>query len=155
MNLPGLIDLELFIENHQALLATLGGLSALIFIVSLFSLPWLACRIPADYFTHRERHPTAWRWEHPVLRILLLLGKNLLGLILLVGGFIMLFIPGQGLLTIAMGMLLLDYPGKYQLEKKLIGRPVILRSLNWLRGKRHHPPLQVDDYNGNEEGGER
>ncbi len=139
------MNLETFVENNQALLAGLGGLSVLVFLVSLASLPWLACRIPADYFTHRDRHPTPWRDQHPVLRTLALFGKNLLGIVLLIGGFIMLFIPGQGLLTLAMGMLLLDYPGKYQLEKKLIARPLILRSLNWLRDKRQHPPLQVDD----------
>lgn len=127
------------------LLAALAGISLLVFIISLLSLPILACLIPADYFNYRKRQSNAWQWRRPIFRILLLVGKNLLGLILLVAGFMMLVMPGQGLLTIAMGMLLLDYPGKYQLEKKLIGRPVILRSINWLRRKRYYPPLQVDD----------
>lgn len=145
MNLPDLADLEHFFNHQQEFLTILGGASILVFILSLLSLPWLACRIPAEYFIHRERKPAAWRWQNPVLRLMLLVGKNLLGLILLVGGFIMLFLPGQGLLTLTMGMLLLDYPGKYQLEKKLIGRPVVLRSLNWLRRRHNHPPLAVDE----------
>jgi len=132
-------------DEYQHLLALLGAISVLVFVASLLTLPWLACRIPADYFTHRYRHPSAWHWQHPVLRLLLLLGKNLLGLMLLISGIIMLLTPGQGLLTIAMGVLLLDYPGKYQLERKLIARPLILRGINWLRSKRQHPPLKIED----------
>lgn len=145
MNLPSFGELRHFFEQQQELLALLGGLSALVFIVSLLSLPWLACRIPAEYFVHRERRPSAWHWRNPLLRLMLLIGKNLLGVLLLAGGFLMLFIPGQGLLTLAMGMLLLDYPGKYQLEKRVIGRPIVLRSLNWLRRKHNHPPLEIEE----------
>lgn len=140
-----LADLERLFDQQPEWFAILGAVSALVFIVSLLSLPWLACRIPAGYFIHRERKPAAWRWQNPMLRLMLVIGKNLLGLILLVGGFLMLFMPGQGLLTLAMGMLLLDYPGKYQLERRLIARPMVLRSLNWLRRKRNHPPLEVED----------
>lgn len=131
------------IDNNEALLTCLGILSVLVFVVSLVTLPWLACRIPANYFSYEHRRPTTWRWRHPALRLLMLAGKNLLGLVLLLGGFIMLFIPGQGLLTIAMGMLLLDYPGKYQLERRFIAKPWVLKSLNWLRRHRRHPPLRL------------
>jgi len=72
------------------------------------------------------------------------LGKNLLGLALLCGGLLMLFLPGQGLLTMAVGLLLMDYPGKYALERKIVSRPSILKGMNWLRAKGDHPPIKVE-----------
>jgi len=75
----------------------------------------------------------------------LLIGKNLLGTILLAGGIIMLFMPGQGLLTMAMGLLLLDYPGKFALERRVARQHAVLSGLNWLRAKTGSPPLVVDD----------
>jgi hypothetical protein len=58
----------------------------------------------------------------------------------------MLILPGQGLFTIIIGLMLSNYPGKYALEKKLISTPSILKSINWLRKKSNKPPLIV---NGN------
>lgn len=135
-----------WMSDHQHLLAWMGVISAIVFVVSLLSLPWLVARIPEDYFSHRDRQPTPWKKQHPVIRLLLLAGKNLLGLILLVGGLLMLLLPGQGLLTILMGALLLDYPGKYNIERRVVSQPKVLKSLNWLRAKANHPPLVIDDH---------
>jgi archaellum biogenesis protein FlaJ (TadC family) len=122
-------------------------ISAFTFFISLLALPWLVARIPVDYFCHEKRHPTPLKQTHPILRIVSLVGKNLLGWVLLLGGLIMLFIPGQGLLTIAMGLLLMDYPGKFSLERKIVRKPKILNSLNWLRRKVNTPPLEIDAEN--------
>ena len=121
----------------------LGFLSICVFILSLATLPWVVAQIPENYFCHRERTPTPWKNQHPALRILILIAKNLLGYLLLIGGIIMLFIPGQGLLTILMGFVLMDYPGKYALERRIVSIPAILSSLNWLRSKRNAPPLII------------
>ena len=69
------------------------------------------------------------------------MGKNLIGYGLIVAGLLMLFLPGQGILTLVMGLLLVDYPGKFRLERKLVKTPAILNSLNWLRKKAKKPPL--------------
>jgi len=122
----------------------LSLLSLVTFFGSLLALPWLVCRIPEDYFCYPKRHPAISRESHPMVRIILLVGKNLLGLGLLAGGFIMLFLPGQGILTMAMGLLLMDYPGKYRFEQRVVALPMVLKGLNWLRRKRHHPPLRVN-----------
>jgi len=123
----------------------LGISSIVIFVVSLATLPWLVAQIPENYFCHNRRTPTVWKKRHPAIRIILLILKNLLGIVLLVGGFIMLFIPGQGLLTMIMGIVLLDYPGKYALERKVASISAIHSGLNWLREKRHAPPLILDE----------
>ena len=126
------------------LVTWLSVVSVFIFIISLLSLPWLVSLIPENYFSHQRRVPTPFGSYHPVIRLTLLILKNLLGIVLLIGGLLMLLIPGQGLLTIIMGMLLLDYPGKYQFERKVVRTPAVLRSLNWLRSKRGKPPLITD-----------
>ncbi|RME33433.1 MAG: hypothetical protein D6786_07715, partial [Gammaproteobacteria bacterium] len=59
----------------------------------------------------------------------------------LLAGLIMLFTPGQGLLTMLVGLLLMNYPGKYRLERWLVTRPRVLETLNWIRARTGHPPL--------------
>ena len=82
--------------------------------------------------------------HHPVLRIVGLVLKNLLGVLLLFAGFLMLFLPGQGILTMLIGVSLTDFPGKRTLERKLVGQPAVLRTINKLREKFNRPPLTVD-----------
>ncbi|MBQ0721396.1 MAG: hypothetical protein KBT88_00025 [Gammaproteobacteria bacterium] len=134
-----------WLAEYQALFTWMAIISALTFSISLLSLPWLVARIPSDYFCHRKRHPTPLKQSHPMLRLLILLSKNLFGWVLLLGGIIMLFIPGQGLLTIAMGLVLMDYPGKFTLERKVVGNEKILNGLNWLRAKASAPALEIDE----------
>lgn len=137
--------IELF-YSYASILPLIGAVSAVIFIISLLSLPWLAAKIPQDYFLYSQRQPSLWQAKtRPIFRLLLIVVKNLMGCILLAGGFLMLFIPGQGLLTIFMGLVLIDYPKKFTFEKKLVTIPAILKGLNWLRKKADKPPLNVGD----------
>ena len=122
----------------------IASVSGLVFVGSLIVIPLLVARIPADYFTHRARHRTAWDEHHPVVRLVLIIAKNVLGAALLAAGITMLVLPGQGLLTMAIGLMLLDFPGKYRFERWLVGRPPVLRSINWLRARRGRPPLRLD-----------
>ena len=45
------------------------------------------------------------------------------------------------LATILIGLMLIDLPGKRRLERKLVGRPRILRAINRLRKRFGSPPL--------------
>lgn len=56
----------------------------------------------------------------------------------------MLVLPGQGVFTIIIGLMLSNYPGKYVIEKKFIAIPAILKSINWLRAKSNAPPLKIN-----------
>ncbi len=114
----------------------LGG-SALVFVVSLLVIPVIVVYLPDDYFV-RPRRPFAKRglWALPGLIV-----KNMIGTLLLTAGIIMIFTPGQGLLSIVVGFALLDFPGKRSLERRLIGRPVILKTVNALRRKAGRNPL--------------
>jgi hypothetical protein len=134
-----------WIQAHEALLFSLAGISTLVFVGTLLAVPWLVARIPHDYFAPRKRHRVPWADKHPALRALLLTGKNLIGLVFVVVGLALLLLPGQGLVTILIGIVLLDLPGKYRLERWVVGRPAVLRSINWLRGRMGRPPLVVKD----------
>jgi hypothetical protein len=136
-------DLFGWVSGHQQLLVWAGIISLTVFIFSLLSLPWLVAQIPEDYFLPKKRQPTQWKQLHPVIRLLALMGKNLIGYGLIVAGLLMLFLPGQGILTLVMGLLLVDYPGKFRLERKLVKIPAVLNSLNWLRRKAKKPPLVI------------
>jgi hypothetical protein len=128
---------------HQTLIWWLAGTSALAFVGTLIVVPLLLVRLPTDYFCHGKRHPAPWAHHHPIIRGILLVGKNMLGALFLMAGFAMLFLPGQGLLTMVMGIVLLDLPVKYRLERWLIARRPILHGINWLRQRAGKPRLIV------------
>ncbi|RMG56770.1 MAG: hypothetical protein D6717_05965 [Gammaproteobacteria bacterium] len=123
-------------------IAPMAGLSLLLLVGSILALPWLVTRIPEDYFVS----PEPWRASHPPRHPLVLLGillaKNLLGAVLLLVGVLMLVLPGQGLLTMLAGIVLLDFPGKRRLERWLIRQPTLFKGINWLRERSGHPPLR-------------
>ena len=99
-------------------------------------------QIPEDYFLSSKRKPSKWQEHKPILRLVVLFGKNIIGFSLIIGGLLMLVLPGQGLLTIVTGLLLINYPGKYKLEQKLVKIPSVFRALNWIRVKANKPPLK-------------
>ncbi|MGY8882360.1 MAG: PGPGW domain-containing protein [Pseudomonadales bacterium] len=137
-------DIIVWISSHQNILVLSGMASIIIFIVSLLSLPWLVAKIPEDYFVPKKRAGTPWKGHFLGLWLLMFAVKNVVGYLLLFSGFLMLFLPGQGILTILTGLLLMDYPGKFQLERKIALSPAVLSKLNWLREKANQPPLKID-----------
>ncbi|TKS60057.1 MAG: hypothetical protein EWM72_01645 [Nitrospira sp.] len=123
-------------------LVTLTVLSIVFFVGSLLAIPFILVRLPADFFDIRVPRP--WMEDHhPVLRVMGHLVKNLAGAIFLLAGFLMLFLPGQGILTMLIGISMLDFPGKRKLEAKLIGQPTILNVINGMREKFGKPPLAI------------
>jgi hypothetical protein len=81
--------------------------------------------------------------HHPVLRLSGLVIKNIVGIVFLLAGIAMLFLPGQGLLTMLIGISLMDFPGKRQLEAKMVGQPTLLGVINGMRRKFDKPPLTL------------
>jgi hypothetical protein len=70
-------------------------------------------------------------------------GKNLLGLVFVLAGVAMLVLPGQGILTILIGLMLMNFPGKRGLEQRLVQQPSVWRAINWIRSKAHQPALEM------------
>lgn len=123
-------------------LVTLTALSIVFFVGSLIAIPFILVRLPTDFFDTRV--PRRWMENHhPVLRLLGHLAKNVVGAIFLFAGFLMLFLPGQGILTMLIGITMLDFPGKRRLEAKMIGQPTVLSTINGMREKFGKPPLTI------------
>ena len=127
--------------DNGAFLGVLGGVSLLMFVGSLLLLPVLVSRIPADYFVEKKRHISRLHRLHPVFFALAVVAKNLLGIVLLVSGIAMLVLPGQGILTILVGLMLIDLPGKFAFERRMVSNRRVFMALNWLRARAGRGPL--------------
>ncbi|MDA0949731.1 MAG: hypothetical protein O3A64_03290, partial [Proteobacteria bacterium] len=132
--------LEIF-EAYRSLIIWFGSISLFIFLFSLLTIKWLVALIPEDYFINRKISKV--RSNNPALWYIVLIVKNMIGYSLVLGGIMMLVLPGQGVFTIIIGLMLSNYPGKYAIEKKFIAIPSILKSINWLRNKSNKPPLNL------------
>ncbi len=113
------------------------------FFVSILIVAIVMVKIPANYFSSHYQAdfmPNAsWftRWGVVIV-------KNVIGALLVIAGIIMLIGPGQGILTILIGLIMMDIPGKRPLEARLISRPAILAAANNLRARYGKEPLIID-----------
>jgi hypothetical protein len=130
-----------WIETHQAWFWWLAAVSVVMLVASPLVVGWLVVRLPADYFTDQRRHESPFWAKHKAFGPVVHIGKNLLGVLLVLAGLVMLVVPGQGLLTIVAGVLLVDFPGKYRLERWLVTRKAVWRSINWLRKRAGRKPF--------------
>ena len=141
--------IELFTELWAGL--TLGkvllgvGLFFVSLTVSLAAIAIVMVKIPPHYFAaNYERDflpgsPWMVRWGAVIL-------KNILGVFLILLGILLSLpgIPGQGVLTILLGLIMIDIPGKRPLEARIVQRPSVLAAINKLRAKYNKPPLAMD-----------
>lgn len=131
------------VVDWQQLLLWASLLSVGALVGSAVGIPWIITRLPQDYFLREER--VVWRAprRNPLMGICIAIVKNVAGLLLVALGIVMLVTPGQGLLTLLAGLLLMNFPGKYRLERWLISRPGVMRGMNWLRRRQHKMPFDV------------
>lgn len=111
-------------------------------LVSLFVVGVVLVRLPADYFLDGDR--ISWLSQRPrPLRLLLIAGKNLLGIVLVLMGILLSLpgVPGQGILTVLLGVMLLDIPGRRRLERRIVSQKRILLTINRIRLRYGRPPL--------------
>jgi len=111
------------------------GVFVLTFVVSLCAVAVVLVRLPADYFCHDYVSPLAE--QHSIVRWTGLIVKNVVGALLVLLGLLLSLpgIPGQGLLTILIGVMLLNFPGKRRLERRLVSLPRVLAAINALRAR--------------------
>jgi hypothetical protein len=120
--------------------------SVVTFVVSIAVVTVVLVKLPANYF--HSSHAREFLVErHPVLRVVGIFAKNLLGLLLVGLGVVMSLpgVPGQGVLTILLGVMLLDFPGKRALETRIVRRPRVNAAVNALRSRFGKPPLMLDE----------
>ena len=112
---------------------------------SFLSIGIVMVKIPENYFSSHYQQdfmpgsPWIVRWGAVV-------AKNIFGFLLVILGIILSLpgVPGQGILTILLGLIMLDIPGKRPLEARIIRRPTILSAVNDLRARYNKPPLVMD-----------
>jgi len=126
-----------WVRAHQALLWWMGALSLATLVASAILCPILIARLPEDYFIREERRPAR---RFLPLRFAAL-ARNLLGGVLLLAGAVMLLVPGQGILTMLIGLTLIGFPGKRGLEYRLARIPTVGRTLNWIRRRAGQAPF--------------
>lgn len=113
-------------------------------IVSLVVVTLIVVKLPATFFLDSHERGL-WIDQHPVIRWSGRVLKNFAGICLVLLGLFLSVpgIPGQGLLTVFIGLILLDFPGKRRLELAIIRRPRIKATLDRVRARFGQPPLQL------------
>lgn len=114
-------------------------------LLSFAAIGIVMVKVPPHYFSsHHDRDflpdsPWLIRWGAVI-------AKNIAGVLLIIIGIILSLpgVPGQGVLTILLGLIFLDIPGKRPLEARIIKRPAVLSAINRLRAKYDKPPLELD-----------
>jgi ABC-type long-subunit fatty acid transport system fused permease/ATPase subunit len=135
----------IWVREYQSLLEWLAGLSLLMSVMTLVAFPLVIIFLPEDYFVRHRRDPAHQRRQHPALWLTLTVIKNILGVMLILAGIAMLVLPGQGLLAILLGVTLVNFPGKYALERRLVNRPAVARTLNRIRKSAGRSQLKMPE----------
>ena len=133
------MDILEWIREHEVILTITGVLGVVLFLGSLVVIPVIVACMPEDYFIRLSRRPFPRKPLRQVLHVL----KNIFGILLLIAGLLLLLLPGQGLLTMVIGISLIDFPGKHRLQIRIIRQPGIRNSIQWMRGKFGREPLRV------------
>ena len=130
--------------SWQSLLLGLG-LFLVTFAGSIAAVSYVLIRLPPTYFQISHARDF-WADRHRAVRWSGMLVKNLFGLVLVLLGIVMSLpgVPGQGVLTILLGLMLMDFPGKRRLEYKIVSRPKVLQAINRLRTRFDRPPMLLD-----------
>ena len=115
------------------------------FLINLAIVSIILVKLPADHFS-KSRKTKFWSGRRPAIHAAKVIGKNIAGVLLVALGVVLSLpgVPGQGLLTILLGVMLLDFPGRDRLEQKLLSKPSIVNTINSLRGRFDKPPLELN-----------
>jgi hypothetical protein len=125
--------LDRVIDVEHILVAV--GVWVLLTVASIAIVLRVVLALPADHFTVESAARPGWTLAR--------VGRNLAGLALIVVGAALSVpgVPGQGVLTMLAGVLLVDFPRRRRVERALFGRPGVLSRLNRLRARFGRPPL--------------
>lgn len=130
-----------WLETNSALMWWLVAASIVSLVLCLLLLPVIVVRLDADYFIATRAELASHR---TLGRRLLHIATNLLGAVFVLVGLALLVLPGQGLLTIFIGLLMVDFPGKRAIELRIVRRPALLKLLNRIRQKHGRPPFVIE-----------
>lgn len=124
-------------------LAIVGSILSI--VVSIVVTCVVVVRLPADHFVGPAK-----RSKSMAARV----GRNIGGALLIALGIVLSFpgIPGQGILTILLGIMCLDVPGKRRAELWLVTKPSVHRGIDKLRARYGKAPLELPGTDDGSEG---
>jgi hypothetical protein len=130
-----------WLAQHAWWLAILSGVLSLLSALAGFTI---LVKLPEDHFLRMAESSVGDHSRRPS-RLALVILRNLVGIGILLVGVVMALplIPGPGLILIILGLSLTSFPGKRRLERKLLGAPLALGLVNWLRAKAGRRPLRL------------
>ena len=103
--------------------AIVAGITLITTAIGIAMVVW----IPPGHFKADRPQPTSWWRSQPVLYGSGLVLKNVAGLVFML-----------------LGLSLLDFPGKRNLERRLLAIPAVIGFLNGVRGRFGRSPLVLD-----------
>ena len=132
-----------WIVQHQSALGWVALFSSLAFLCSLVVMPFVVIHMPHDYFARQDRRDSRSN-RYALIQVFFLIGKNVIGWLLLFAGLLMLFLPGPGLLSMLLGLVFATVPGKRRMIKKILGMAAVRTAIASMREKRNKLPLILD-----------
>lgn len=113
--------------------------------LSFAAIAIVMVKVPKNYFSSHYKRDFL-PGSSFIVRWGAVIAKNIFGVFLILLGIALSLpgVPGQGILTILLGLIMLDIPGKRPLEARIIKRPAVLSAINNLRAKYGKEPLEVD-----------
>ena len=130
-----------WVRTHPSLTMWTFVGSLVLTIGGLIAVPLAVTYMPSDHFLDAAQQRRRFTHRHPLVALLLRTLRNVLGLVLIVLGVIMLFVPGPGVVALLAGLSLAEFPGRRRLELWLVLLPGVLPQIQRLRAKAGQPPL--------------
>jgi hypothetical protein len=118
---------------HRETEAVMCLVSAALIAATLVATPRLIRRLPEDYLV---RDPPKRPWPTR-------LAINACALAVIALGVAMLILPGPGIVTVLIGVALLDLPVRRRALAWIVRRPKVERLVQTLRARGGQPPLEV------------
>jgi uncharacterized membrane protein len=130
-----------WIRNHPEIWGWIALVSISLVVIYAGILILAVIKMSPDYFSSPTPAPGTLRQRFPVLSLMFKTLKTILGLALLAAGIAMLVLPGQGLVTIAVAISFLEFPGKRRLMATIVRRGTVMNTLNGIRRRAGKEPL--------------
>lgn len=133
------------LRNNPREVAIGAGLFVVSFAGSLLLTGIVLVRLPPDYLLPAARDVGAALPDAPKRSLASRIARNAAGVLLVLVGIVLSFpgVPGQGLLTIACGLLLLDLQVNRRLLRRVVRVGSALDKINRLRARYGKAPLQL------------
>ena len=129
--------------QYQIELLWLGLVSIITFLSGLFVMPWVILRLPEDYFLRTEGDARVS--NRSVAKIFIFVVKNVTGSLLVCIGFLMLFLPGPGVLVALIGFVLVDVAGKRRVIVWVLRVTNLREIINKFRSRQGMAPFKFEE----------